>query len=52
MDTQICPLLKANDYQRGFNAGLIFTGFRNGQIFWMGDDKQFKKLKEKYVSNR
>jgi len=46
-----CPLLKANDYQRGFKAGLIFTGFRNGQIFWMGDDKQFNNY-EKYVSNK
>ncbi len=40
-----CPILTANDYKRGFNAGLLFTGFRNGQIFWMGDDKQFAKLK-------
>jgi hypothetical protein len=46
MNTQKCPLLKANDYQRGFNAGLLFTGFRNGQIFWMGDDKQFTKYEQ------
>lgn len=45
MNTQKCPILTASEYQRGFNAGLQFTGFRNGQIFWMGDDKQFEKFR-------
>ena len=44
MNTQKCPILTASEYQRGFNAGLQFTGFRNGQIFWMGDDKAWREL--------
>jgi len=46
MTTQKCPLLTAKKYQRGFEAGLLFTGFRNNEIFWLGDDKEWNKMDE------
>ena len=36
-----CELLTARDYQKGFNAGLIFTGFEDG-IQWLGDNKSWE----------
>ena len=42
-----CPILTANKYQRGFNADLLFTGFRGKAIFWKGNDlEKLKKVKE------
>ncbi len=36
-----CIIKKAKDYQKGFQAGLCFTGFEYGDIQWLGTDKQF-----------
>ena len=41
-----CPILTANKYQRGFNADLLFTGFRGKAIFWMGNDKEWSKMED------
>lgn len=35
-------LLTAKDYQKGFNAGLLFTGFEYGRIQWLGDNKSWE----------
>jgi len=29
-----CPVLKVKEYKQGFNANLIFTGFRGNKIYW------------------
>ncbi len=29
-----CPVLKAKEYQIGFEAGLQLKGFRDGKIKW------------------
>ena len=41
-----CPILTAKKYQLGFNADLLFTGFRNNEIFWMGNDKEWSKMED------
>ena len=39
----VCPILTAKQYQKGFNAGLIFVGFEDNKIQWLGGDKEWKK---------
>jgi len=29
-----CPVLKVKEYNQGFNADLLFTGFRGNGILW------------------
>jgi len=41
-----CPLLKVKEYKQGFNADLLFTGFRGNKIYWMGNDHEWSKHQE------
>lgn len=34
-------LLTAKDYQKGFKAGLLFTGFDEDGIVWLGNNKSW-----------
>lgn len=33
----------AKDYQTGFKSGLVFCGFDDDQILWLGTNKQFQE---------
>jgi hypothetical protein len=41
-----CELKQAKEYQKGFKAGLIFVGFEDGEIQWLGNDKDFNNYDE------
>ena len=46
-----CELKQAKEYQKGFKSGLVFTGFEDGEIQWLGNNKEFKRLENRLVSN-
>ena len=35
-----CELKQAKEYQKGFKSGLAFTGFEDGEIQWLGNNKE------------
>lgn len=41
----ICELTTAREYQDSFNAGLLFLGFEDGILQWMGTDRQHQQAK-------
>lgn len=41
-----CELKQAREYKTGFKNNLIFTGFKDGEIEWLGEQKEFDKMRE------
>jgi hypothetical protein len=40
-----CEIKKAKEYQAGFNSGLDFTGFEDGEIQWIGTRQEFQQAR-------
>jgi len=41
-----CSIATAQEYQKGFKAGLQIVGFEDNKIQWLGTSKSFNQLDE------